>query len=176
MVSATMTGQDKVNALLQVAFAPQAARALSRSANSAKTAMARAVADALNARSTDIKRYIFTTAATPTQLQARVYPVGKRGIPFIKLGAKQGAKRSGGGVTVNVGTRRYLSAFIATMPSGHEGVFQRRGKSRLPIDELRTRPIPDVFRDVRSVGVARAAEALRTNLQSELRFALRRRA
>jgi hypothetical protein len=45
-----MTGQDKVNALLQVAFAPQAARALSRSANSAKTAMARAVADALNAR------------------------------------------------------------------------------------------------------------------------------
>jgi hypothetical protein len=70
MLSLSMTGQDRVNALLQIAFAPQAARSLSRAANSSKTAMAKAIAGELGARQSDIKRYVWTQSATPNRLQA----------------------------------------------------------------------------------------------------------
>jgi hypothetical protein len=176
MLSLTMTGQDRVNALLAIAFAPQAARSLSRAANSAKTAMVKVMAADLGARQSDIKRYVWTQPASATNLTARVYPQGKRGIPLIKLGATgPEPSRGQGAVKVKVGGD-YPSAFIATMPtSGHRGVFQRKGAKRLPIAELRTAPIPDVFRRFRAVGVARAAEALKTNLVADLKFALHKR-
>jgi hypothetical protein len=46
-------------------------------------------------------------------------------------------------VEVNKGKRTLIAgAFKATMKSGHAGVFKRRGKARLPIDELRgSRPV-----------------------------------
>lgn len=52
-------------------------------------------------------------------------------IGLHKLGAKQTAK----GVTVR-GRGNFPHAFVAGMASGHAGVFQRVGKSRLPIQEL----------------------------------------
>jgi hypothetical protein len=54
------------------------------------------------------------------------------------------------GVTVSVnknGSKLIRSAFVATMKSGHKGVFVRRGNKRLPIDELFSTRISDVFRD-----------------------------
>lgn len=79
-----------------------------------------------------------------------------RGIPVIKLKARQTRK----GVTFKGPNGRELipGAFIAKMPSGHEGVFKRRaGGTRrelrerqgrrylteLPIDEQRVPGIPD---------------------------------
>jgi predicted GNAT family acetyltransferase len=38
-------------------------------------------------------------------------------------------------------------AFVARMRSGHEGVFVRTGKARLPIEELYTTRVSDVMRD-----------------------------
>ncbi|TJV19678.1 phage tail protein [Mesorhizobium sp.] len=52
-------------------------------------------------------------------------------IPLAKIGARQTAR----GVTVRM-RGSYRSAFIAAMGSGHEGVFMRAGKARLPIHEL----------------------------------------
>lgn len=53
------------------------------------------------------------------------------------------------GVSFSINKRRSFikSAFIATMRSGHTGVFMRVGKKRLPIDEVFTSRISDVFRD-----------------------------
>jgi hypothetical protein len=45
------------------------------------------------------------------------------------------------------GTKRIKSAFTARMRSGHEGVFLRKGKGRLPIQELWTSRISDVMKD-----------------------------
>ena len=54
--------------------------------------------------------------------------------------------RRGVSVAINVGARKTIkSAFIATMRSGHEGVFMRRGKKRLPIKEAFTTRVSDVF-------------------------------
>jgi len=55
-------------------------------------------------------------------------------VPAILFGAKQTSE--GVSAMVEKGRREVIkSAFIATMPRGHMGVFQRRGKKRLPIDE-----------------------------------------
>ena len=52
-------------------------------------------------------------------------------IPLYTLGARQ--TRSG--VTVKL-RGSYKSAFIASMKSGHAGVFKRDGSARLPISEM----------------------------------------
>lgn len=56
------------------------------------------------------------------------------------------------GVTfgLNTGGKRTLikGAFVATMKSGHTGVFRRRGKARLPIDEAFGPRVSDVMKDV----------------------------
>lgn len=46
-------------------------------------------------------------------------------------------------VEVNRGKRTLVKgSFVATLKSGHEGVFRRKGKARLPIEELRgSRPV-----------------------------------
>lgn len=165
---------DRVNALLSIAFAPQAARSLSRAANSAKTAMVKPMAAAIGAKQADMKRFVFTTPATPTSLVARIYPTGYAGIPLIQLGATGPEPSRGQGHGVSTRTVAYPSAFIATMPSGHRGVFLRKGTKRLPIKEVKSIPIPQLFAQFRDVGVARAAEALKTNLAADLKFALKK--
>jgi hypothetical protein len=65
-------------------------------------------------------------------------------------------------------------AFIATMPSGHRGVFRRTGIARLPIRELRGPSLVHVFRKFLPAGAARATVALMTNLRSEIAFATKR--
>ena len=52
-------------------------------------------------------------------------------IPLYKLGASQNRR----GVRVRL-RGSYRSAFIASMKSGHKGVFKRVGADRLPIREL----------------------------------------
>lgn len=51
--------------------------------------------------------------------------------------------KKGVSVQVNKGKRTLItSAFVAKMRSGHEGIFVRRGKHRLPIDErMGSRPV-----------------------------------
>lgn len=62
-----------------------------------------------------------------------------------RTGKRRMGPRSPGGmiVEVNVGKQTFVrGAFVATMRSGHTGIFRRRGTGRLPIDELRgSRPV-----------------------------------
>lgn len=57
------------------------------------------------------------------------------------------AKQLDSGVRYRLGQKRQLipQAFIAVMKSGHQGVFKRIGKSRLPIRELKGPGISHVF-------------------------------
>lgn len=49
----------------------------------------------------------------------------------------RGKRKGGVNVTVNRGKRsRIPGAFVATMGSGHKGIFKRKGRARLPIQEL----------------------------------------
>lgn len=75
-------------------------------------------------------------------------------VPLVAYPHRQTSK--GVSVEVNRGKRTLLKgAFVATMRSGHEGVFRRRGKGRLPIDELRgSRPVDALLHEGEAQGVA----------------------
>jgi hypothetical protein len=76
-------------------------------------------------------------------------------VPLVAYPHRQ--TRKGVSVEVNRGKRTLLKgAFVASMKSGHEGVFRRRGKARLPIDELRgSRPVDALLHkgEAEAVGV-----------------------
>lgn len=75
-----------------------------------------------------------------------------------KLGKRRMGPRSPGGllVEVNVGKQTFVrGAFVATMRSGHQGIFRRRGTSRLPIQELLgSRPVDALLHAGESEAVA----------------------
>lgn len=75
-------------------------------------------------------------------------------VPLIAYPNRQTAK--GVSVEVNRGTRTIIKgAFIGSTLSGHRGVFRRRGKARLPIEELRgSRPVDALLHKGESEAVA----------------------
>lgn len=75
-----------------------------------------------------------------------------------KRGRRGIGPKSEGGVRVEVNPGRQTivrGAFIATMASGHQGIFRRRGKARLPIHELLgSRPVDALLHEGQADGVA----------------------
>jgi hypothetical protein len=77
-------------------------------------------------------------------------------------------------VNVGGGTKRIKSAFVATMRSGHVGIFRRKGKARLPLQELWTTRISDVMQDhgiipaIEGAAYARMQSAFTRGLEREL--------
>lgn len=71
---------------------------------------------------------------------------------------------------VRVGKRQFDNAFMATMPSGHHGVFKRRGKTRLPIREVQI-VITGKMRDqMEEISQGRALHQFKTIFERELRY------
>lgn len=176
------------------AKAPAAiARALNRAAASGTTAMIRVISQDTGITQADLKgstkrnRRIWTQEAQPGHETVRVFASLDR-IPLMDFGAKgpEPSRGKGRGVTAGLkgGARRYERAFIATMQSGHRGVFRRKERGqfvkvlgrlarRLPIKELFGPSIAHVWTKHAAVGQQRAQEQLVKNLQSEFRFATR---
>jgi hypothetical protein len=75
-------------------------------------------------------------------------------VPLVAYPHRQGKR--GVTVEVNRGKRTLVkSAFVATMRSGHKGVFRRSGTARLPIEELRgSRPVDALLHRGESDAVA----------------------
>jgi len=75
-------------------------------------------------------------------------------VPLVAYPARQ--TRKGVSVEVNRGKRTLVKgSFIATMQSGHRGVFRRTGKSRLPIRELLgSRPVDALLHQGEAQAVA----------------------
>jgi hypothetical protein len=104
------------------------ARALNRAIGSANTVMTREVSNDTGLKVSDVRDRIGTHLADPThlvaQLTASVTPV-----PLFAYGARgpEPSRGKGHGVTSRLkgGAQRYPRAFIATMKSGHKGVFER---------------------------------------------------
>lgn len=80
--------------------------------------------------------------------------VSGEAVPLVAYPARQTKK--GVSVEVNRGKRTLVKgSFIATMKSGHKGVFRRTGKARLPIHELRgSRPVDALLHEGEAAGVA----------------------
>lgn len=145
-------------------------RAMNRAVASGRTVMVREIARDVRLKSRDVRDAIRLEEASPSRLTARISASIKR-IPLIDFNAKM---TRGRGVTARLpppGAGRYPHAFIATMTSGHVGVFQRVAKARLPIRELYGPSLGNVFSKYRPLGVARVEEVLMKNFDHEMKFA-----
>lgn len=89
----------------------------------------------------------------PTHMKWAVKVSGEP-VPLVAYPHRQTKK--GVSVEVNRGKRTLVKgSFVATMKSGHVGVFHRRGKARLPIRELRgSRPVDALLHEGEAQGVA----------------------
>jgi hypothetical protein len=156
------------------------ARALNKSIASGKTVMVRLLSADMGVKQSDLRDKIRVVEATPERQTAKLTASAKR-IPLYDFRARGPvpSRGRGRGVTARLpgGAGRYPNAFIAKMPTGHVGVFQRKpGAHRLPIYELFGPSIAKVFEKHVAEGLRRANEQLRKNLRSELRFVMRQAA
>jgi hypothetical protein len=151
-------------------------RALLRAGNSGRSVMVKAIAEDTGLPQKQIRDEIKVNVVGDSGVQLEVQ--GRR-IPLIAFKARgpEPSRGKGRGVSYRLpgGRGRAETAFIATMRSGHRGVFKRVTKARLPVVELRGPSLAKVFEKFLPLGAARAQEALTTNLRSEIKFALSRR-
>lgn len=165
--AARLEGLLRNSGLAQDAINRGMRRAVAKTALWARAQAARAIRADEGIAYRAIRRRLRAYAQNPQRMSLKVW-LGLWRMAVTALGrARQ--TRSG----VSVGRRRYPGAFLATMKSGHEGIFQRRGKTRLPIEE--------VMADWGASGesamrqAAQGAEArLLTLAEQELRFELLR--
>ncbi len=163
-----------------------AARALNRAGTTTKTLMSRHVAEDTGIKVGAAKAAIDVQPATEMKHAVRLVIRGAQ-IPLINFRARgpEPSRGRGRGVTAKLkgGRGSYPNAFIATMPSGHRGVFQRsttkkmrnRG-NRAAIYELHGPSLVKVFRKYRPAGLVAGMEALEKNLRHEMDWLVRQAA
>lgn len=158
-------------------------RALNRAAGSARTAMVREIARDTGLKSGTVRDQVPVRKATLTEPSATISATLKR-IPLIDFKARgpEPSRGKGRGVSYNLpsGAGRNPNAFIATMGSGHRGVFVRAASStktsagawskNLPIFQLFGPSLGHVFIKYQPVGIAKAEDAFIANLKHELVF------
>lgn len=151
------------------------ARSLNRAIKAAQTFMSRSMAKDTGLKVADVKAGFTLRQAYPENLSASLRAGGTR-MPLVLFNAK-GPEPSRGrkvGVTYKLrGEGTTLpSAFIATMTSGHRGVFLRIGTGRLPIRELFGPSLGLVFQHFMADGQQVALDAFDKNFTHEFAFQL----
>lgn len=144
-------------------------RALNRALTSGQTAMVKAMAADTGLKSGDIKKALRQRKATADQPTAVLGASTKR-LPLYAFKARQ--TKTGVSYRLSSGRGQAPHAFIATMPTGHVGVFARRLKARLPIKELLGPSLGHVFIKYQAVGLARMQEAFSANIAHEIDYAM----
>lgn len=161
-------------------------RAMNRAIGSGRTAIVREMARDTGLKSKDVRDAIVLREASLNRPVASISAPLKR-LPLFKFNARgpEPSRGRGRGVSYNLPGARGRSvirnAFIATMGSGHRGVFvrvpggNRRGpapnRSQLPIRELFGPSLGKVFNKFKPLGVQRVEASFKTNFDHELVFA-----
>jgi hypothetical protein len=157
------------------------ARAMNRSAASGRTLINSLIAKDMGTAVKFVRERTSVRQATASNLVAQIAASATREHLFdFKAKGPYPSRGRGRGVTARLptGAGLYPHAFIAKMPTGHWGVFQRsptkfmRGRrKRQAIYELHGPSIVRVFDKFRGEAHARAMEQMVKNLRSELKFA-----
>jgi len=156
------------------------ARALNRSIGSAKTALARRIAQETGLKVGSVNARLRISKASEERLSARIY-ASVKGVPLALFRPKgrYPSRGKGTGVSASIGGRSvsHPHAFIAKVGTKKlRGVFEREGKARGPLDTVFGPSIADLSEKHTANALARGQEQVVKNLQSEFRFALSRTA
>lgn len=146
-------------------------RALNRTLTTGNAEMARLIAADMKMKVGDVKKAVRQKKASVGDASVTLAAPLKR-LPLYLFGAKgpRPSRGRGAGVVSKL-QGRMPHAFIARMPSGHEGVFERKGMSRLPIKELYGPSIGHVFGKFRPQVAESMAAVFAKNIDHEISFA-----
>ncbi len=146
-----------------------AVRALNKTARWMRTQVARETAQSLNVRVGAIRNDLILLRARASHPQSGVAMGSKAGVLKVtELGAPRQNRRG-----TRVGKRQFDGAFIATMPTGHRGVFRRKGKSRLPIQEVQLVTTGRIANVMEALAENQAMSRFEHLFEHELRYALK---
>lgn len=165
MIRIDLTGFDR----FQAGAGQAIIRALNRAGDAARTVLVRETSAAMKIKQAYVRPAIVTSPATASRPSVTIRATAKR-LSLMAFGAKRGARgaRARGKV--------YQGAFLARLKNGHEGVFSRRGKSRLPIYELYGPSVWAVAESHAETAALRGREVLDQRLEHEMRRELERAA
>ena len=170
MITVGIEGIEGVERLLSEApkRLPSAiVRGLNDTANHARAESVRRICAEWAVKPAAARKALTIRRASAARQEAAVEAVGGRGygIPLVSFGARQTRR----GVTYRLkkagGRNLVKGAFLATMRSGHRGVFVRKGKARLPIAEKRAISIMGMWQDVIDAVSAEAQPYLEARLR-----------
>ena len=119
---------------------------LNRVAASVQSLAVKLLAADIGIKAKDVRRYLRVRKASWDNLYSSIEASGKR-IPIGKMGPKQRPKgvSYGSNAKTSVKVGYIPGSFVATMSSGHVGVYKRKGKERTPLVERYGPSIPHVF-------------------------------
>lgn len=126
-------------------------RAANRTAPSVRLFVQKAASERFKLKRKTIVDRAFLMKATRETKYARLDLSPLRNIPRVYFGARPKkvktpvGPRQGVTAFVNGGRVQIPGAFLATMPNGKVGVFERKGASRLPIKQLFGTEMRDLF-------------------------------
>jgi hypothetical protein len=178
MPSSRVTIKDHTKPLL-ASIQRATARALNRAIVTTRQDVIKKLQTETGLKQATIRARLEIQRASPRQLEAAVV-VSAKSIPLIEFGARQ---TPAGVVTARGQFRR--GAFLATMRSGHRGVFKRRsvtrprrglprGSPQLPIVEQTGPSLPavaakrQILKSAQAVGQAAFSARLPAELKHEL--------
>lgn len=149
-------------------------RGLNRGSSAGRTAIMAEVSRDMALGKRFLSKEIKVYPATRLNPVAAIEIAGRR-VPLIGFGARgpEPSRGRGRGVRAKLpppGAGRYPHAFIATMRSGHRGVFERIAKKRLPIRELLGPSVPHVFQKYLPVFEKAALETFQKTVEHEISF------
>jgi hypothetical protein len=159
------------------------ASAINKVTTQARTQASRNIARTYGLPASAVKKSLYVSPrANFRSITAAIKAEGVN-LPLIVFSARQ--TRAGVTVRVKGGRQLVRSAFIATMKSGHRGVFGRGrygqqgftpGKARLPITELVGVGVPTAFKNAQVLAAMRALidEKFPTIMRAEIAFRLSR--
>lgn len=146
-----------------------ARRAVERTGRAVRSELAGHLAQATGLPKNEVRRYYTRMSVNRADMSATV-TAKARAIPLRRLRPRQNKR----GVTYKTPAGRELrpGAFIATMPSGHWGVFRRADRPRLPIREQYGPSITDIIGPKLPAIRTDAAARLAHELDGQIRMML----
>jgi hypothetical protein len=154
-------------------------RALNKTAASAKSTAVKALAKNIGLAQNKLRPCVQLRQATPRCCDALLFVAKGKRLPLITIDPKAKQGRAGVSYRGGAGLKRSIAhAFIATMPSGHRGVYARKPSAgRLPIHELLGPSIDYVFKQpVIQTEIYHTVQARwQSCCEQELRFLLQKK-
>lgn len=153
------------------------ARALNKTVQAGQTVAVKQIAKHIGVKQTLVRKALHLTKAWRSKHVAVLNVISKKRLTLLQIDPN--AKQNSQGVKYrsSMGSKLLPHTFIATMKSGHRGIYARLGSKRLPIVELQGPSIAHVFMQptIQTAIHQIVAERWPTNMTHEIQFALQRK-